>query len=111
MVDDVFLALRTKPLVLITGLSGTGKTKVAQVLQDVLCEADTRAFVAVKPDWVDSRGLLGFENLLTGRFHTTDVSRLLLRAEAEWLGRGVNARPYVLILDEMNLARVELSFR
>ncbi|MCX5044654.1 hypothetical protein OG921_15915 [Aldersonia sp. NBC_00410] len=107
VLEDLYLALRTKPFLILTGLSGTGKTKVALALQDLLTDKDTRAFVSVRPDWVDGKGLLGFHNLLTDTFVMTDTTRLLLDAEAEFKARGRDARPYILLLDEMNLARVE----
>lgn len=107
VLEDLYLALRTKPFLILTGLSGTGKTKVALALQDLLTDEDTRAFVSVRPDWVDGKSLLGFHNLLTDTFVMTDTTRLLLDAEAEFKARGGDARPYILLLDEMNLARVE----
>lgn len=109
-VDSIYLSLRTKPFLLLTGLSGTGKTKIVLALQDLLCDPDTRAFVSVKPDWTDSRGLLGFHNVLSDQYQTTPVLRLLLAAEREWTEYGALARPYILLLDEMNLARVEYYF-
>ena len=60
--------------------------------------------IAVSSDWTDPRGLIGYENPLTGTYATTDLIRLLLRAEA------IREQPYVVILDEMNLARVEYYF-
>lgn len=110
VVDSVYLALRTKPFLILTGLSGTGKTKVAMTIADIVCDADTRAFVSVRPDWTDSKGLLGFHNLLTDRYQTTPALELLLHADEEWRAAKTAARPHVLILDEMNLARVEHYF-
>ena len=107
VLEDLYLALRTKPFLILTGLSGTGKTKVALALQDLLTDEDTRAFVSVRPDWVDGKSLLGYHNLLTDTFVTTRTTRLLLDAETEFKARGRDARPYILLLDEMNLARVE----
>lgn len=109
-VDSAYLALRTKPFLILTGLSGTGKTKLAMTIADVLCDPDTRGFASVRPDWTDSKGLLGFHNLLTDRYHTTPALELLLHAEEEWRAVTTEARPHLLILDEMNLARVEHYF-
>jgi len=69
--------------------------------------------VAVRPDWTDSRGLLGYHNPLTGQYATTPFLRLLLRAteelrRAEAAGR--EPHPFFVVLDEMNLARVEHYF-
>lgn len=105
-----YLSLQTKPLVILTGLSGTGKTKLAQGFADLLTDGnpEQQAFVSVRPDWLDSRGLLGYFNPLTGTYQATECLRLLLRAEVN--GRLGFPVPFFLILDEMNLARVEHYF-
>ena len=69
--------------------------------------------VAVRPDWTDHRGLLGFYNPLTQRYQPTPFLRLILAArdEQERAGKqGRLPRPFFVILDEMNLARVEHYF-
>lgn len=68
--------------------------------------------VAVRPDWTDSRALLGFYNPLTRSYVSTRTLQLLLRAQAEVKAArdGRPPRPYFLIFDEMNLARVEHYF-
>jgi hypothetical protein len=69
--------------------------------------------VAVRPDWTDGRGLLGFFNPITLRYQTTPFLRLLLRArdESERAKReGRRPHPFFVLLDEMNLARVEHYF-
>ncbi|MBC7231338.1 MAG: EVE domain-containing protein [Actinobacteria bacterium] len=106
LVTDYLLALKTKPFVILTGVSGTGKTKLAQLVADYFTEEDKErvAFVPVRPDWTDNQGLLGFYNLITQRYEPTELLKLLLRA-AEDL-----ENPYFLILDEMNLAKVEHYF-
>jgi hypothetical protein len=69
--------------------------------------------IAVRPDWTDNRGLLGYYNPLTGRYESTPFLRFLLDAQAESERAARESRPphpYFLILDEMNLARVEYYF-
>lgn len=69
--------------------------------------------VAVRPDWTDNRGLLGYFNPITRRYTVTPALRLLLQAreEAEAAEReGRPPSPFFLVLDEMNLARVEQYF-
>ena len=69
--------------------------------------------VPVRPDWVDNRGLLGYLNPLTNEYSTTPFLSLLLRARAEEeraAGAGEKPHPFFVILDEMNLARVEHYF-
>lgn len=106
-----FMSLKTKPFVILTGISGTGKTKIAQIFADYICQDETPeergkriAFVPVKPDWMDNKGLLGYYNLLDEKYHVTPVLRLLLVAKDN------PEKPYFIILDEMNLAKVEQYF-
>ncbi len=67
----------------------------------------------MRPDWTDNRGLLGYHNPLTGDYAATPFLRLLLRAhEEEQAARAEDRppRPFFVVLDEMNLARVEHYF-
>lgn len=69
--------------------------------------------IAVRPDWTDSRALLGFYNPLTRQYVTTPTLNLILRAADEVRRAAAEQRaprPYFLIFDEMNLARVEHYF-
>ncbi len=69
--------------------------------------------VAVRPDWTDNHGLLGFHNPITGDYATTPFLRIILRAHREHeqaKRKNRIARPFFVILDEMNLARVEHYF-
>jgi energy-coupling factor transporter ATP-binding protein EcfA2 len=65
---------------------------------------DLHSVIAVKSDWTDPRGLLGYFNPLTSTYVRTDLIELMLRAGDD------PDRPYLVILDEMNLARVEYYF-
>jgi len=60
--------------------------------------------IAVRSDWTDPRGLVGFFNPLTNSYACTAVVDLLLRAADD------PGQPYIVVLDEMNLARVEYYF-
>lgn len=62
------------------------------------------ALIPVKSDWTDPRGLIGFFNPITDEYVTTELIDLLVRAG------GDPEHPYLVILDEMNLARVEYYF-
>ena len=111
IITRYFLSLKAKPFVILTGISGTGKTKIAQIFADYMCQDDTEenrksriAFVPVRPDWMDNRGLLGYFNPLSECYHATPTLRLLLEAAKN------PDKPYFLILDEMNLAKVEYYF-
>jgi len=103
-----YLSLQTKPFVILSGLSGTGKTKLAQYFAEWMGTEERATLIPVHPDWTDHRGLLGFCHLLTGTYHATDFLRLLLAAQVDWMHG--EKRPYFVTLDEMNLARVEHYF-
>lgn len=60
--------------------------------------------IAVRSDWTDPRGLIGYFNPLTTTYVRTALIDILLRASAD------PDRPYLVLLDEMNLARVEYYF-
>ena len=106
-----FLSLKTKPFVILTGISGTGKTKIAQLFADYVLQDESPedrkkmvAFISVRPDWMDNKGLLGFYNILDQKYHSTPLLKLIQHAEKN-LGK-----PHFVILDEMNLAKVEYYF-
>jgi hypothetical protein len=67
-------------------------------------EADRHATVAVKSEWTDPRGLIGYFNPLTSTYVRSALVELLLKAADD------PDNPYLVILDEMNLARVEYYF-
>ena len=76
-------------------------------------DLDTYTVVPVRPDWVDNRGLLGYLNPITGAYSTTPFLSLLLEAQEEEKRAGKEGRhphPFFVVLDEMNLARVEHYF-
>ncbi|WP_423925482.1 McrB family protein [Candidatus Palauibacter sp.] len=76
-------------------------------------ELDNFELVPVRPDWVDNRGLLGYFNPLTGEYAATPFLSLLLEAQAEEERAKKEKRdphPFFVVLDEMNLARVEHYF-
>lgn len=106
VLNNYVLSLKTKPFVILSGISGTGKTKIAQFFAEYMGGAAGRnyAFISVRPDWVDNRSLIGFYNSITGKYQPTALLKLMLRAERD------RDRPYFVILDEMNLARVEHYF-
>jgi|GEM_PF-1470973 len=62
------------------------------------------SFVSVRPDWLDHRGLLGYYNPLSEKYEPTPLLKLMLQAERD------PDQPHFVILDEMNLAKVEYYF-
>lgn len=91
-------AVRTKPFVILAGISGTGKTKLPRLVAeatDAVCET-----VPVRPDWHDSSELLGYI-ALDGTFQPGHLLRFARQAMDN------PDRQYFFVLDEMNIARVE----
>jgi hypothetical protein len=101
-----------KRFVILSGLSGTGKTAILFHYARIFCEimeldvTNHRATIAVSPDWRDPSGLIGYFNALHAdpTFQAEPALRLILEAAKN------PSKPYFLILDEMNLARVERYF-
>jgi hypothetical protein len=103
-------SLATKPFVILTGLSGSGKTQLAIRFGEWL--GDDRLLVtAVRPDWTGAESLFGYEDALKPA-DETGASAWHVPAPLEFLlaaSRNPDD-PYVLVLDEMNLAHVERYF-
>jgi hypothetical protein len=107
----LFHSLTAKPFTILTGASGTGKTRLAESLAKYLACGDKKryAVVAVGADWTDNRHVLGFVNHLRDidglpLFQSTPVLDMLLRSDDE------SEVPHFLVLDEMNLSHVERYF-
>ena len=101
-------ALITKRFCILTGLAGSGKTKLAEAFAMWLCASDQQyRIVAVGADWTGNENLLGYADALQAGQYRAPVNgalELMLRAAAD------PAQPYFLILDEMNLSHVERYF-
>ena len=81
-----FTALQTKGFVILSGLSGSGKTKLAQHFAGLLQsdnQVDNYQFLSVRPDWRDGKPLLGYYNPLTEQYETSDFLRFVLSASQE----------------------------
>ncbi|UQN08782.1 AAA family ATPase [Deinococcus sp. QL22] len=106
------LALQTRGFVILSGVSGTGKTWLAEAYARA-AHAEVGVF-PVAPNWTSNEDLLGFYSPLDGgHYHHTPFSRFLLEAGQSYRAAkasGHTPKPYHLILDEMNLARVEYYF-
>jgi hypothetical protein len=103
---NFFLSLKTKPFVILSGISGTGKTKMIQWFAESLGATEENGrftLIPVRPDWSDGSDLLGYTDI-KGEFVKGPLTEVLINAsENEHL-------PYFVVLDEMNLARVEYYF-
>lgn len=65
------------------------------------------AFLPVKPDWTDPQKIWGYYNPLTGLYYPTAATTVAMHAYLEFLAYGEAAPRHFIILDELNLARVE----
>jgi len=130
----------TKPFVILAGVSGTGKSKLAEFVAEFYSsklavsgasssesqpsesyvvvpqrgQADPTRFalVPVRPDWIDNQSVLGFVNPITNEYESTVALDLILRARQAHDGSAnpADAPKYFMLLDEMNLAKVEHYF-
>ena len=109
-VSAFYTALKTKGFVILAGLTGTGKTKLPQLFYELVADdGKQRLFLPVRPDWRDSKPLVGYYNPITKEYDSTDLLNLIIKAKENW-EKEVDKRPYFVLLDEMNLARVEYYF-
>ena len=95
-------ALRTKPFVILAGVSGTGKTKLPMLVAKLTGQPAPRR-IAVRPDWTDSSEVMGYLDL-QGNFRPGVVLQHIRHASSD------GHHFHVCIVDEMNLARVEHYF-
>ncbi len=110
LISRFVASLLTKPFVLLTGLSGSGKTKIAQSFARWISNNKSQyKIIPVGSDWTNREPLLGYPNGLdTDEYILPDSGALRLIIEAS---KEENQRkPYFLILDEMNLSHVERYF-
>ena len=88
-------------LVILQGISGTGKTSLPYMMGKYFQNDATIA--SVQPSWRDRNELFGYFNEFTKKFNETDVLRRIYEA-------GYNDEINLVILDEMNISRVEYYF-
>lgn len=108
LISRFIASLCTKPFVILSGLSGSGKTKLAQAFVKWICENEKQyKIVPVGADWTNREPLLGYPNGLVPEDYVMPDSgalQLILDASKN------ESKPYFLILDEMNLSHVERYF-
>lgn len=113
----IFLtAIKSKPFLLLAGLSGTGKSRIVRELARACWDINSDEYksqkpknyemIQVKPNWHDSSELIGYVSRVSGEpiFVSGDFLKFIARA---WENEDI---PYFLCLDEMNLAPVEQYF-
>ena len=109
-------AIKSKPFILLAGISGTGKSRIVRELARACWDEGSEEYkapkpqnfemVQVKPNWHDSSELIGYVSRVSGSpvFVAGDFLKFVAKA---WENPEV---PYFLCLDEMNLAPVEQYF-
>jgi len=101
-VEDFLLGLKVKPFMILCGGTGTGKTKITQLYSDYI--EGEYMIIPVGSNWTESRFIVGYHNVISGKDEDTDTTRFLQKAERH------PDTPYFLILDEMNLSHIERYF-
>lgn len=112
---QLLMAVKTKPFVLLSGVSGTGKSWLVRKLAYITCaDATLRQgqhpgnfeMVRVRPDWHEPDDLLGYRvtRSETSVYHCTNLLRFIVKACQ------YPHIPFFACLDEMNLARIEHYF-
>lgn len=113
---NIIVAAKTKPFLLLAGISGTGKSRIVRELARACWDEGTPEYEAqkprnfemiqVKPNWHDSTELIGYVSRVSGKpvYIIGDFLRFITKA---WENLEV---PHFLCLDEMNLAPVEQYF-
>ena len=103
--DDIrrlFIAMKTKPFVLLAGMTGSGKSTLARLMAESLgATRETFRRIAVRPDWIDQSESLGFINPLSSEFQPGWLAQIMRKCETS------PDRLFFVLLDEMNLAPVE----
>lgn len=109
-------AIKSKPFLLLAGISGTGKSRIVRELARACWEEGSEEYMAqkpknfqmvqVKPNWHDSSDLIGYVSRVSGKaeFVTGEFLKFIAKAWED------TETPYFLCLDEMNLAPVEQYF-
>lgn len=99
------------PLAVLAGISGTGKSQLPRRYAEAM--GINFLQVAVQPRWDSPQDLLGFYNYIEGGYRPTELSQAMLHLDM--FNAPEQAGPYdgqmlLVLLDEMNLARVEYYF-
>lgn len=110
----VLSAIRTKPFILLAGISGTGKSRIVRELAFKSCPQYLQdkggttpgnyCMIEVKPNWHDSTELLGYYSNLSNSYQFKKFVKFLVKAKM------YPEVPFFVCLDEMNLAPVEQYF-
>ena len=97
----MFAGLASTKLIILQGISGTGKTSLPYVMGKYFINDATIS--SVQPSWRDRSELFGYFNEFTKKFNETEVLRRIYEST-------YNDDINIIVLDEMNIARVEYYF-
>lgn len=103
-IEDIrrFVAgMAVSPLIILQGMSGTGKTSLALAFGAFTDNAST--VIPVQPMWKERTDLIGYYNEFTKRFNEGTLLQKMYEAN-------YSKNMYITVLDEMNIARVEYYF-
>jgi hypothetical protein len=101
-IERFLLAAKTKPFIILSGISGVGKSLLPNTLMKILNSLGGKA-IAVSPDWTDNSDMLGYFGA-DNEFVAGEFANFLVEA-----GNSLHT-PFFIVLDEMNLAKVEFYF-
>lgn len=101
-IQNFLTLLRTHDLIVLSGLSGSGKTQIVKAFADAL--GGVAKIIPVKPNWTSSEDLIGYYNPIQMSFLPTPFTEAIVEAIHN------PNQLYLICLDEMNLARVEYYF-
>lgn len=101
-IENFLALLMTHDLIVLSGLSGSGKTQIVKAFAEAL--GGVAKIIPVKPNWTSSEDLLGYYNPLQSTFLPTPFTEAIVEAIQN------PHQIYLICLDEMNLARVEYYF-
>lgn len=101
-------AMKTNQLVILSGMSGTGKSRLVSCYAKALGLADEFKIIPVRPSWNDDSDLIGFVDSMHMVYRSGDTGFVdLLQSAGEEINKD---NLYIVCFDEMNLARVEYYF-
>lgn len=111
---EIITAAKTKPFILLAGISGTGKSRIVRELAFMSCPKYLQdkdgvtpgnyCMIEVKPNWHDSTELLGYYSNISREYQFKKFVKFLVKAKMH------PEVPFFVCLDEMNLAPVEQYF-
>ena len=102
LVRAFIASIKSSKLTILKGYSGTGKSSLPELIgKYLMAECIT---IPVQPNWRTKQDILGFYNYFTNKFIPTELTKAIIKANVN------KDKIFMVVLDEMNLARVEYYF-